>query len=136
MLGGIMEYDVDLSKVGCGCISALYGVLMPGVDNSRDEFQYCDANKVGGHWCPEFDIMEANKYAFHVTGHKCDEPSGNVYNNCDRSGQCTMDILKNSDVNDYGPNSNNKINTNRPFHVKTEFHERDSKFAGYTTTLS
>jgi hypothetical protein len=97
MLGGIMEYDIDLSLAGCGCISAIYGVVMPGIDNTKDKFQYCDANRVGGHWCPEFDIMEANKYAFHVTGHKCDEPTNGVYNNCDRAGQCTLDYLTNSD---------------------------------------
>ena len=28
-LGGSMEYDVDLSKVDCGCVSALYTILMP-----------------------------------------------------------------------------------------------------------
>ena len=60
MLGGYMEYDVDLSKVGCGCSTGVYGVLMPGLDNTSDPMQYCDANKVGGHWCPEFDIQEAN----------------------------------------------------------------------------
>lgn len=38
LLGGAMEYDVDLSKVGCGCISAIYTVLMPGLDNSSDPF--------------------------------------------------------------------------------------------------
>lgn len=74
LLGGSMEYDADLSQVGCGCVSALYTVLMPGIDNSSDPFKYCDASKVGGHYCPEFDIMEANKYAYHVTGHKCDAP--------------------------------------------------------------
>ena len=31
MLGGSMEYDVDLSEVGCGCITALYTILMPSV---------------------------------------------------------------------------------------------------------
>ena len=87
MLGGVMEYDVDLSQVGCGCISALYTVLMPAVDNFEDPFKYCDANQVGGFWCPEFDIMEANRHAFHVTGHKCDPPNPNgVYSSCDRGG--------------------------------------------------
>ena len=33
MLGGYLEYDVDLSGVGCGCMTAFYGVLMPGLDN-------------------------------------------------------------------------------------------------------
>ena len=74
LVGAVLEYDMDMSQVGCGCLTALYTVSMPGLDNNSDPFQYCDANQVGGHWCPEFDIMEANKYAFHVTGHTCDKP--------------------------------------------------------------
>ena len=74
LVGAVLEYDMDMSQVGCGCLTALYTVSMPGLDNNSDPFQYCDANQVGGYWCPEFDIMEANKYAFHVTGHTCDTP--------------------------------------------------------------
>ena len=29
MLGGSIQYDVDLSEVGCSCNTALYTVLMP-----------------------------------------------------------------------------------------------------------
>ena len=89
MLGGSIEYDVDLSKVGCGCVTAIYSVLMPAVDSPQNAFPfgYCDANKVGGYWCPEFDIMEANKHAFRSTGHTCDEPDASgAYHNCDRHG--------------------------------------------------
>ena len=56
LLGGIMSYDVDLSMVSCGCVSALYTVLMPAMSNGHDPFKYCDANQVGGYFCPEFDI--------------------------------------------------------------------------------
>ena len=34
LLGGSMEYDVDLSQVSCGCVSALYTILMPAADNN------------------------------------------------------------------------------------------------------
>ena len=44
LLGGSMEYDVDLSLVSCGCVSALYTILMPAIDNTDDPFKYCDAN--------------------------------------------------------------------------------------------
>ena len=137
LLGGTLDYDVDLSLSDCGCITALYTILMPAVDNTSDPFQYCDANQVGGHWCPEFDIMEANKYAFHVTAHKCDAPdSQGVYSNCDRSGQCTVDLLTNDDLTDYGPGASYTINTLLPFHVNTKFHEDAGQFVGYTTTLT
>lgn len=43
MLGGSLEWDVDLSEVGCGCLTALYAIGMPAVDNGSDPFQYCDA---------------------------------------------------------------------------------------------
>ena len=92
LLGGSIEYDMDLSKTECGCDTAIYLVGLPAVNkdgslNNTDGFWYCDAQAVGGSFCPEFDIMEANKYAFHVTGHKCDAPDASgIYNNCDRSG--------------------------------------------------
>ena len=45
MLGGSMEYDVDHSKVGCGCLSGIYMVRMPSLDTGNtDPFKYCDAN--------------------------------------------------------------------------------------------
>ena len=83
-------------------------------------------------------MMEANKYAFHVTGHKCDAPNAQgVYNNCDRGGQCTMDVLTNSDDFDYGPGSQYTIDTNSEFHVRQDFHESsDGQFQGYTTVLT
>jgi len=66
LLGGSVEYDVDLSQMECGCVAAFYLVLSPALDwngnpvpGSGNDY-YCDANQVGGSWCPEFDIMEAN----------------------------------------------------------------------------
>jgi hypothetical protein len=43
MLGGSMEYDVNLSQVGCGCVTALYTILMPSVDENVDPWKYCGA---------------------------------------------------------------------------------------------
>lgn len=95
LLGGSIEYDVDLSHHECGCIAAFYLVSMPGKheDGSiwmdTDGWGYCDANKVDGNNCPEFDIMEANKYAWATTPHKCDSPTDKgFYQNCDHDGQC------------------------------------------------
>ena len=48
LLGGSMEYDVDLSDVGCGCVTALYSIVMPAATTTSDPFGYCDANSVGG----------------------------------------------------------------------------------------
>jgi hypothetical protein len=95
LLGGSVEYDIDLSSHECGCIAAFYLVSMPGKDSNgnlwmdTDGWGYCDANQVSGNYCPEFDIMEANKWAWASTPHKCDAPSDKgFYSNCDRGGQC------------------------------------------------
>ena len=73
LLGGSVEYDVDMSPISCGCNAAFYLVRAPAKDSSgnyalTDGMYYCDAQAVGGkygkEYCPEFDIMEANKYAW------------------------------------------------------------------------
>ena len=33
ILGGSMEFDVDLSQSGCGCLTALYAIVMPASQN-------------------------------------------------------------------------------------------------------
>lgn len=49
LLGGSVEYDVDLSASNCGCVAAFYLVGAPGNDQSgnywnTDGYYYCDAN--------------------------------------------------------------------------------------------
>lgn len=91
-------------------------------DPSSGGDYYCDANQVGGNFCPEMDMMEANKYAWHTTPHKCDAPNSNHhYFNCDRGG-CGKSIWS-VDPRAYGPGGQFRINTNAPFHVKMEFNE-------------
>ena len=108
---------------------------MPAEANSSDPFKYCDAASVGGYMCPEFDMMEANKYAWRTTSHKCDS-SGSNYSNCDRNGTCSTDILTDQPSGVFAPGSSSGIDTTRPFHMKQEYHETSGQFAGYTTTLS
>ena len=92
LLGGSISFDVDISMSGCGCLTALYTVAMPATENSWDEFKYCDANQVGGYFCPEFDIMEANRHAYRSTAHSCERSASAgfggsaLYPNCDRDG--------------------------------------------------
>ena len=95
MLGGSLTYQVDLSNVGCGCLTAFYAVSMPAVDNLDDPFKYCGSGTGAKAACPEFDIMEANMYGFHSTDHKCSSPNEEgVYTDCDANGECTLDVLK------------------------------------------
>ena len=85
-----VEWDIDLSNHECGCIAAFYTVSMPGKDKDgnlwldTDGYGYCDANQVAGNWCPEMDIMEANKWSWATTPHTCDSPSDKgYYSHCD-----------------------------------------------------
>mmetsp|Transcript_11269 Transcript_11269/g.7803 ORF Transcript_11269/g.7803 Transcript_11269/m.7803 type:complete len:113 (+) Transcript_11269:253-591(+) len=90
--GKTVAFDVDISSVGCSCNAAFYMVTMPGYtswgspDPSAGGDYYCDANQVGGVWCWEMDIMEANKYVSQTTPHNCRSPSGGYISDCDRSG--------------------------------------------------
>ena len=118
LLGGSISFDIDLSKTGCGCITAFYVVGMPAVDNFGDPFKYCDAAQRSGYFCPEFDLMEANKYSFRANAHRCDAPSSTgAFTNCDRDGQCSVDVLLNESKNDFGPGWFYTINTMAAFTV-------------------
>ena len=95
----VVEYDLDLSNHECGCIAAFYTVSMPGKKSDgtlwmdTDGFGYCDANKVDGNFCPEMDIMEANKYSWASTPHPCDTKDKNgQYSHCDQDGHCAQNI--------------------------------------------
>lgn len=61
LLGGRVEWDVDLSAHECGCVNSFYLVYAPakaedGSLERTDGYFYCDANAVGGVLCPEFDL--------------------------------------------------------------------------------
>lgn len=141
LLGATLEFDVNLSARNCGCVAAFYLVKMPGKheDGSlwqdTDGYYYCDANKVDGNFCPEFDVMEANQWAFQTTPHKCDAPNSNgFYSWCDKVGDCGRNF-RNLDYNTYGPGTQFKINSLEWFHVVLEFGNDDSEFQWFTTTL-
>lgn len=142
VLGKSFTFRVDLRKVGCGCNLALKLVQAPalddyrrpsrGVDRKGQLAYYCDSNKVGGQWCPEIDLMEANNHAFQATPHKCDPTTTGHYNSCDRGGcgQSTRDR-----PNSYGMGPQFTIDTTRPFDVQTDFLEAYGVFTGLRTTL-
>lgn len=112
---------------------------MPGKkpDGSLNDVDhwYCDGNQVDGTFCPEFDIMEANTYAFKTTPHSCDAPNENgFFSQCDRWGSCEVGV---PDDMDFGPGSNYRIDTREEFHVRTHFNQDDEgEFTGYTTLIS
>ena len=146
LLGGSMEYDVDLSEAGCNCNAAMYMIGMPAKNQNgsfragEDGMFYCDAAAVGGAYCPEFDIMEANQYAYRAVNHHCNEPnSGGHYDWCDKPGSCAVDIITDHPTNEkhYGPGSEYTIDTLREFHIKVDFVEDSQEtFVQYSITLT
>lgn len=123
LLGKKFTFDVDLSNVGCNCNGALYVVSMPAYNSAqqpepgKDGSYYCDANQVGGTYCPEMDIFEANKYAMASTAHTCQYQPPHYYSSCDRGG-CGQNVL-NVDAGDFGPGK--RIDTNKPFTLAVSF---------------
>lgn len=121
ILGGAIEYDIDLRNVKCGCNASLY-LFQAGKKAGPAGDYYCDANNENGNWCPEMDMMEANKHAFRMTPHKCDAPNaqGEIFN-CDRGG-CGKSIYS-IDPKAYGPGSEFRIDTKKKFHVSISFNK-------------
>ena len=92
---------------------------------------------MSGNWCPEFNLMEANKWAWASTPHKCDAPTDKgFYYGCDTGGQCQQNIYDQLAWNGYGPGDQYTINTDQKFHAKVEFGERDGQFTTFTTTFT
>ena len=138
LLGKSLSFDVDIKDVGCSCNGALYFVSMPGYnaaeqpDPGEQQDYYCDANMVGGTFCPEMDAMEANKFAMASVIHTCQSPAPHYYSLCDRHG-CGKNIL---DVNKdlYGPGK--KIDTNKPFTLSVSFVTQKSKLTAVNNRIS
>ena len=123
LLGKTLVFDVDLSNVGCSCNGALYLVNMPAygpkqqpAPGANGDF-YCDANAVGGTYCPEMDVMESNKFAMASTAHTCQLLPPHFYPSCDHAG-CGTNILD-VDINEFGPGK--RIDTNKPFTLSVSF---------------
>ena len=127
LLGSQLEYTVDMSNVPCSCNAALYFLKMPGYDASQNPAPsaggnyYCDAMKVGGYYCPDMDVAEANKYATAITAHKCDTPEGKFYKECDVVG-CGKNSYENN-PKAMCPSDDCTINTNSPYRHIIKFLE-------------
>ena len=125
MLGQAWSFTMDISSAGCGCNGAMYAVAMPGVAANGSFMPggagdyYCDANDVGGNWCTEIDLIEANTAAMAATPHACDAPDakGHVAK-CDGGG-CSLGTKNNATL--FGPGAAYTIDTRRPFDVITMF---------------
>ena len=144
LLGGYIEYDVDMSTQVCGCLATLYLVRSPAHDSSgnydnTDGFYYCDGHAITGEYCPEFDIMEANQYAFQTTAHECYSAGNGHYSDCNHGGSCiqnTVDNWNHSGQNNYGPGGQYTIDTTQKYTVRIDFCEDNSQFSTFTLSLT
>ena len=122
LLGGSISFDVNISETPCGCIASFYQVEMParngnGFVPGSDNDYYCDANGVGGSWCPEFDIMLANNEFLYSAPHDCSAPDAGRYDWCDQAGTPALHINSYEGLGTKGT----KIETRRTFNVKVEY---------------
>eukprot|EP01006_Ploeotia_vitrea_P025922 TRINITY_DN58894_c0_g1_i2.p1 TRINITY_DN58894_c0_g1~~TRINITY_DN58894_c0_g1_i2.p1 ORF type:complete len:213 (-),score=34.99 TRINITY_DN58894_c0_g1_i2:226-864(-) len=139
LLGKTVKWTADISQAGCGCNAAFYMTHMPGYkkdgkpDPEKGGDYYCDANDVGGNWCPEMDLQEANQHALKMTPHKCDAPQNKHFGGCDRSG-CGKDT--NKDATAFGSGQHFTIDTRFPYNVSVQFQESGGKLVKVVGTIS
>ena len=118
-----LRYQLDLSKVPCGCLACVYLVAMKDPEGSSSN--YCDmAENVmpgyGDGTCTELDMLEANNNAMQTAIHT---QTGGAFGsgNCDRNG-CFARVGGPMSPKDrqlqYGPRSS-QIDSMRPFTVTT-----------------
>ena len=114
LLGKTLAFTIDLSAAACGCNAAVYLVSLrqnrqPG---NCGHDRYCDANAVCGVRCAEIDLIEANRYAIHMTAH--------TPNDGDGKGTGLGGSFSTISPNMYGPGAT-MIDTEQPIRVSTYF---------------
>ena len=115
LLGKHFSYDIDVSKVDCGCNAAAYFVNMPAEQRGAWGDYYCDANHGNNQWCPEYDTYEGNKYTFASTPHTCNSTSQHGCSWCDGGG-CQTNAFR-VDQRGYCPRGDCKIDTTKKFTI-------------------
>ena len=140
LLGGTIEYDVDLSHSGCSCNAALYLISMPAKDwngvptAGKGGDYYCDANNVCGQSCAEIDIQEANKLSWHSTLHSMHDKIG--VGKGVGGGGVGWSGPRDWSTSEYGPGAS-CINTSKPFQVEVAFPaDANCQLVGMEITLS
>jgi len=133
-----------MSTMGCGFNAALYFVGMTeNQGEAMNGTNYCDAQAVGGTFCSEMDIMEANTVAQQYTTHACVDAcashttgvsqckgTGSPSTVCDQSG-CGLNPFRygpgtsyNSETSNpkwHGPSSDYSLDSSKKFTVVTQF---------------
>lgn len=150
ILNKTVSFTVDLSKVSCACVFALYFTSLPakaycGSDPTSSGSYYCDASGYGGSYCPEMDLMEANAYGFTSAAHDCalnQNPSSTNYQKYSSCSQVASNLFTYKNVTNasltgqavYGPGK--YINTSAEFKVAVKFQTTSGSLTSITNTIS
>ena len=117
------------------CLSGQYLVSMPGHNATDPEAgdapdpaggdYYCGANAgktPGNNYCPEMDVLEANRYAMQVTPHACNGTNRGegYYQMCDWRG-CFANSYLAGGARAMCPHASCTIDTTRPFRHAVAF---------------
>lgn len=131
LLGGSIEFDVDLSGAGCGCMTSFQLKALPGLNEdgtvriSNGGIPDCRApNSNNRAKCPEWRLHEANTADFTAWTHSCDAKADGsfVYETCPRDNSCRQKMkLAEPRGEAYGPGNDFVIDTSQEYHQKTEF---------------
>jgi len=146
LLGGYVEFDMDISKTLIGVNTNVYGIFplpTPAADgpNNFDVSNYCDGQVTANYyWCPEMDIVENNgPVAWGSTYHTQPRRTGSVHDDnswgCDPAG-CAADRLY-TPPSCYGSSCNGgnqtAIDSTKPFTIRAAFSQ---ELGAMTVTFS
>jgi hypothetical protein len=109
-VGGTVEFEVDVSDVGCECAASAFLVQLNDENCSWNSY---DRDTVPQ--CSRIELMESNIWGFNVASYPCE------------FGQCEATSASQTSAWDidsmaYGPGSDNTIDTTKPYSVKTHFY--------------
>jgi len=118
-LGKTLRFTVDISGTTCGCNAAFYFSAMPynTEPGTCHGDYYCDVMSVCGVSCFEFDIMEANQYAWRSTVHAVGDYMGKPMG---YGGSEDSPVSRDWTSKEYSPGGK-CVDTRRPFTVAASF---------------
>jgi hypothetical protein len=149
-------FDVELSAMPCGFNAALYFVGMtPNEGGAEAGTGYCDAQAVGGTFCSEMDVLEANTGAQQFTTHACVDAcashtnvteckgTGSPATVCDQNG-CGLNPFRYGPGTTYNTETNNggwygagkTLDSGSRFTVVTQFRTVGDSAAGQLSNIT
>ena len=115
-----MEFDVDVSDVGCACAAGVYLVDLDDGNCSWGEKSSGETPQ-----CARIEVMESNIWGFNAASYPCE------FGSCQSSSASQQHIAGAQ----YGPGSSYTIDTTKSYHVATKFYSLMDE-QGYMTELT